>query len=141
MKKKYLIFTLIIAIIFISVILFRSPATVDDLFMDYNKQNISVIRMSHERGELHELSEDDRDYFVSLLEEAKFKQKIIPNVQKFEKNAIIYIQFLDSEDTLNFYFEFDRQILAVEGKDKKLQQFLLVDDTKLTEIIKKNANE
>ena len=139
MKKKYLFFPVIF--IFMVVIFFRSPATKDDLFIEYNEDNITDIHISHVRGDLKQLSVSDKEYFLSLLDEAKFKKKLIPNVQKFDADVLLFIRFSSSDDSMILEVEFERQILAVVGKTNKLEQFLLVNDTKITEFIKENANE
>lgn len=123
-------------------IFFREPATKDDLFIEYNEDDLTDIHISHVMGELKQLSVSDKEYFISLLDEADFKKKLISNVQKFNTDVVIYIDFSNSDDSMILKFEFERQILAVQGrKTKKLEQFLLVNDTKITEFIKKNANE
>lgn len=142
MKKKYLFFSLTLVLVLIVAIFFREPATKDDLFIEYNEDDLTDIHISHVMGELKQLSVSDKEYFISLLDEADFKKKLISNVQKFNTDVVIYIDFSNSDDSMILKFEFERQILAVQGrKTKKLEQFLLVNDTKITEFIKKNANE
>ena len=92
------------------------------------------------RGGMVQLNEQERAEFISLVQDASYNKKLIPNVTKFDTDFYIEISYSNG-DFKEFRFEMEREILAEEITSTKLEQYYLEDNGKFATFIKQYSGQ
>ena len=129
--------TLIILVLIISL---KSTNSTEVIFDGDGRVEITdVVVMSVYGGRVH-LNEQERAEFISLVKGASYNKKSIPNVTKFKSDFHIDISYSNGANK-RFKFELEREILAEEITDYKLEQYYLEDKGKFATFIKQYSGQ
>ena len=93
-----------------------------------------VVVMSVRGGRV-QLNEQERAEFISLVKDASYNKKLIPNITEFNMDFHIDIPYSNGANK-QFQFELEREILAEEITDYKLEQYYLEDNGKFATFMK-----
>ena len=127
----------LIGVAFILILLLSLNGTNStEIIFDGNEMlEITDVVVMSVRGGRVQLNEQERAEFISLMDDASYNKKLIPNINKFDMDFYIEI-FYSNGDFKEFRYELERGILAEEITSTKLEQYYLEDNGKFATFIK-----
>ena len=129
-----------VALILILLFSLKGTNSTEVIFDGDEMLEITDVYVISVRGGRVQLNEQERAEFISLVEDASYNKKLIPNVTKFSTDFHIDISYSNG-DNKQFRFELEREILAEEITSHKLEQYYLEDNGKFATFIKQYSGQ
>lgn len=129
-----------VALILVLIISLKGTNSTEVIFDGVEMLEITDVYVISVRGGRVQLNEQERAEFISLVEDASYNKKLIPNVSKFNMDFHIDISYSNG-DNKQFRFELEREILAEEITSNKLEQYYLEDNGKFATFIKQYSDQ
>lgn len=129
-----------VALILILLFSLKGTNSTEVIFDGGEMLEITDVYVISVRGGRVQLNEQERAEFISLVEDASYNKKLIPNVSKFNMDFHIDISYSNG-DNKQFRFELEREILAEEITSNKLDQYYLEDNGKFATFIKQYSGQ
>lgn len=129
-----------VALILVLIITLKSTNSTEVIFDGDERVEITDVVVMSVPGGRVQLNEHERAEFISLVKDASYNKKLIPNVTKFKMDFYIEISYSNGANK-QFQFELEREILAEEITDYKLEQYYLEDNGEFSTFMKQYSGQ